>query len=204
MNDALTHTSGLVRCPVCYFMLRGPWTEGGETLRHCDRCQQFLRIAVFPSLLMAPPLPAQTGARAREGDATCFFHPEKRAERPCDRCGRFLCALCDLPVGTRHLCPACLKTGDEEKAALPELVIKRVSWGRLSLLLSLCAFIPIANMLTIFTAPAAIFVALWGWKKPGSLVHGKRRISAIFGLLLGLLQVAVFAFLIYKVIRHAD
>src|SRR4051812_32058662 len=100
-----------VRCPACYFMLPGPWVEGGETPCECVRCHQLLRIAVFPTTLLAPPMPTQTGARAMEGDATCFFHPTKRAERPCDRCGRFLCTLCDLPVGTRHLCPSCLKAG---------------------------------------------------------------------------------------------
>jgi hypothetical protein len=93
MNDALTHTSALVRCPVCYSMMSGPWIEGGETLRNCERCHEFLRISGFPTLLIAPPLPMQPGVRAMEGDATCFFHPEKRAERPCDRCGRFLSRL---------------------------------------------------------------------------------------------------------------
>jgi hypothetical protein len=192
MNDAVTHTSGLIRCPRCYGMLSGPWTEGGETLRNCERCGEFLRISVFPTLLIAPPLPMSPGVRAMEGDATCFFHPEKRAERSCDRCGRFLCALCDLPVGARHLCPACLKAGAEENAALPELVTKRVSYGRMSLLLALL------GMLCFLTSPAAIFVALYGWNKPGSIVHGKRRISATFGLLIGSLQVAFLAYAMYS------
>lgn len=198
MNDPLTHTAGLVRCPACYFMLPGPWVEGGETQRECDRCRQFLRISVFPSLGSAPPMPTRTGALAMEGDATCFFHPEKRAERPCDRCGRFLCALCDLPVGARHLCPSCLKAGPEDNVALPELVTKRFSWGRLSLILSLVIFIPLINFSVFLAAPASIFAALYGWNKPGSLVHGKRRLSAIFGLLLGLLQVSGFAYLVYN------
>jgi hypothetical protein len=179
-------------------MLPGPWVEGGETLRECDRCRQFLRISVFPALRSAPPLPTRSGERAMEGDATCFFHPEKRAERPCDRCGRFLCALCDLPVGARHLCPSCLKAGPEEIVALPELVTRRLSWGRLSLILSLMVFIPFFNLFFWLSAPAAVFAALYGWSKPGSLVHGRRPVSAIFGLLLGLLQVGGVAFFFYN------
>jgi hypothetical protein len=203
MNDPQTHAAGLIRCPACYYMMQGPWVEGGETLRECDRCRQFLRISVFPALGMAPPMPAQSGARAMEGDATCFFHPEKRAERPCDRCGRFLCALCDLPVGARHLCPSCLKAGPEDNVALPELVTKRLSWGRLSLLLAVVPITILGVYISWATAPAAIFAALYGWNKPGSLVHGKRRLSALVGLLLGLAQVGGFTFLIYT-IWHAS
>jgi hypothetical protein len=192
MNDALPHASALVRCPKCYGMLGGPWIEGGETLRNCERCGEFLRISVFPGLFAAPAMPMHPGVRAMEGDATCFFHPEKRAERACDRCGRFLCALCDLPLGARHLCPACLKSGAEQDAALPELVSRRVSWGRMALLLAL------SSIFCFFTAPAAIFAALYGWNKPGSLVHGKRRLSAIFGLLIASAYLAFMAFSFYS------
>lgn len=203
MNDPLTHAPSLIRCPVCYFMLHGEWVEGGENQRACARCQQHLRVTTFPGLHIAPPMPTQPGVRALEGDATCFFHPEKRAERPCDRCGRFLCALCDLPLGARHLCPACLKLGPEENSALPELVTSRVSWGRLSLLLSLMIFVPGVNFFFYLTAPGAVFAALWGWSKPGSLVNGKRHLSATIGLLFGLAQVGLIVFWFYFVFEEA-
>src|SRR6478672_3276968 len=118
-----------VRCSSCSTLIAGPWMEGVENTRPCPQCLQELRISVFPPIYRHPTGEGSAGEHAIEGEATCFFHPEKRAERPCDRCGRFLCALCDLPVGSRHLCPVCLKAGNEEKA-LPELVSSRVSWGR--------------------------------------------------------------------------
>src|SRR3954470_7399428 len=127
---------GQVSCSSCSAVLSGPWVEGEENTITCPRCREELRISVFPPLFTQSTPAESAGNRAMEGEATCFFHPEKRAERPCDRCGRFLCALCDLPLGARHLCPACLKSGAEQDAALPELVSRRVSWGRMALLLA--------------------------------------------------------------------
>ena len=51
-------------------------------------------------------------------------------------------------------------------------------------------------------APAleAIFLALFGWKKPGSLTRGRRRWAAIAGIIGGTLQIAIwvtFVILIY-------
>src|SRR3954469_13685970 len=159
MNAASASRPGLVRCPSCYTLLQGPWVEGEPSARQCERCLAELEITVFRPLYEAPWNLAAPGERALEGEATCFFHPEKRAERACDRCGRFLCALCDLPVGARHLCPACLKAGNEEKA-LPELISKRVSWARLALWLSIIPLFPLFWGFSFMTAPAAVFLAI--------------------------------------------
>ena len=47
--------------------------------------------------------------------------------------------------------------------------------------------------LLIFTGVFAIFLALWGWRKPGSLVKGPRRWAAVVGLVCGLLQIGAVA-----------
>ena len=193
---------GLIRCPSCFTLLSGPWDDGAENVRACERCLQELRITIFPPLYRVPEPEGSSGVQALEGEATCFFHPEKRAERACDRCGRFLCALCDLPVGARHLCPSCLKAGDEEKA-VPELVNRRVSWGRLSLILSFTAFVPLLGILIFVSAPASVFLAIYGWNRPGSLVHGQRRISATFAILIGLAQIAGIIFVFYAMFKGA-
>jgi hypothetical protein len=48
---------------------------------------------------------------AMSDQATCFFHPEKAFQACCQRCGRFVCALCDLQLGAEHVCPACFERG---------------------------------------------------------------------------------------------
>lgn len=50
----------------------------------------------------------------------------------------------------------------------------------------------------IFTGLLAIFLALWSWRKTGSLVKGPRHWASVVGLIGGILQVsAVIAFCIF-------
>lgn len=196
---------GIVRCPKCGLGVPGE-TWSGPGAHTCPSCRSEVSVRLFPALRRTPP-PSEAGERAVPGDAVCFFHGEKKAERACDRCGRFLCALCDLPVGARHVCPACLESGMESGERLPELVTARLSWGRLALSI---AVLPLAVWIFIwpflvFTAPAAIFCALYGWRKPPSLVHGRRRAGAIVALIVSLAELTgllLFFVLIWKAARH--
>lgn len=120
-----------------------------------------------------------------EGEASCFYHPSKAAAVVCDACGRFLCALCDLELGGRHYCPPCL----EARRHLPvqsRLESRRILYDNVALALALlpvltCFFLPV-------TSPVAIAVAIWGWRKPSSLLPRTkfRFVLAILIALLGL------------------
>jgi len=134
----------------------------------------------------------------------CFFHPSNRAARPCDSCGRFLCSICDLPVGSRHLCPVCLSKG-LGKEKLPELIPRRMLWSRTALWLGV---LPLLLSIVIWpflivSGGAAVIIALAGWNRPGSLVRGRQRWAAVVGLLLGLLQLGIWTGVIF-LIRYAS
>lgn len=184
----------VIRCPKCSLSLEtavfapGTWVD-------CPACRSQLTATFFPAMTNPPEaVTTASGERAIEGEAVCFFHPEKRAAVSCQKCGRFLCTLCDVPFGGKHLCPSCL-----DSAKLPELLSKRLVWGQLALILG---WLPLPAGIFCFplwfiilgacfiTGPAAIFVGLWGWKKPPSLVHGHRHAMAVLGMLGGLLQIA--------------
>ena len=185
-----------VACPACGFALPLAALAGGNETA-CPQCRARLAGALFPAFWHpAPPAPS-LAEHAGDGEAVCFFHPENRAALSCDRCGRFICAVCDMPLGTRHLCPTCLTSGlGGEK--LPELVVRRFLWADTALLvggvpLVLGIFVWPA---LIVTGPAAIFCALFGWRRPGSLPRGRRHWAAVTGLILGLVQLAIwFGFL---------
>jgi hypothetical protein len=148
-----------------------------------------LHVWRFPSVQHDASLVAP-GEIAVPGEAVCFFHSEKKAERTCDRCGRFICTLCDLPLGTRHLCPTCV-TGGLESDKVPELVAQRFIWAGLSFSLGLLPLLLLFLWpLWVITGPAAVFCGLWGWRRPGSVVRGKRRWSAVLGILGGIAQIA--------------
>ena len=108
-----------------------------------------------------------------------------------------MCALCEIDLGARRICPTCLGSGLESEK-LPELINSRVDWAHLALLtgaLPLIAFF--LWPFFILSGPTAIFLTIFGWNKAGSLVRGKRRPIAVLGAVLGLAQLAVFCGFVY-------
>jgi hypothetical protein len=72
----------------------------------CPYCQKQLQLRIWPVIRQN-----NNAAVAMSDQATCFFHPEKAFQACCQRCGRFVCALCDLQLGAEHVCPACFERG---------------------------------------------------------------------------------------------
>lgn len=190
--------SRMVRCPSCAATLK-VYDEAAPMLLECAQCRRKMTVLAFSASAPDHTLTI-SGAVATEGEAACFFHPEKRAERNCEHCGRFICALCDLPIGSRRLCPTCVSGGLEQQK-LPELVNQRTNWDHLTFQTGVIPlfvgwlFFPVL----LATGPAAIFFGIYGWNKPGSVVHGRRRFLAGFGMLGGLLQIAALVALVIAI-----
>lgn len=102
--------AGIIPCPGCTNDL--PIAGAHADWETCPYCQKRLQIRFWP-------LPRQNTnvATALSGQATCFFHPDKAFQACCQRCGRFVCALCDLQIGKEHVCPACFERGRSDQAA---------------------------------------------------------------------------------------
>ncbi len=167
----------------------------------CPECRTQVGGRLFPAL-HAPAAPlVQRGEAADEGEASCFFHPAKKAALACERCGRFICALCEVKVGSVQVCPTCFDQGLRSDKML-NLVTSRICWPNSAFLAGWLPFLifPLWPLLAI-AGPAAIFAALYGWKKPGSLVRGRRRWMAILGLLGGLMQIALFLGVVWFIWR---
>jgi hypothetical protein len=86
----------------------------------------------------------------------------------------------------QHLCPACIESG-RRKGALTTLENRRLLWDNIALF---TAVLPIATVLfwflTIVTSPAAILLAIIGWRKPPSLVPRWSRFRFVFTILFSL------------------
>jgi hypothetical protein len=175
----------LIACPKCKAVL-GAEFFNQPAWQPCPSCTAELRVEVFPALFRE-----EKGAAAEkimaEGEASCFYHPEKKAVIVCDACGRFLCALCDVDFDGRHVCPACLETG-RQKGKIAKLQNTRTRHDRIALALAILPMV--VFYLTIFTAPAAIFYALWHWRSPGSIVPSWRRTNLIMAICIATLEVA--------------
>src|SRR5262249_8414568 len=151
----------------------------------CTRCGARLRADVFPAQFVSLEPGASAESLLAEGDAGCFYHPNKRALVVCDACGRFLCSLCEVELGGRHLCTGCLE-GQRRRGNLDVLETERPLYDRIAL--SLAIYPLLIFYFTVVTAPAAIYVALRYWKAPASLVGGTK-VRFVAAIVISLVQI---------------
>jgi hypothetical protein len=182
----MTATGQLIACPKCKAVLGSeffnqPWLP-------CPSCQSQVRVEVFPSLFRE--VTSTTAPRVMiEGEASCFYHAEKKAAVVCDGCGRFLCTLCDVEFDAQHLCPSCLQSG-QEKGKLAKLQNSRTRHDKIALVL---AFLPLVLFftvyLTIITAPIALFCAIRYWNAPTTITPNWRRFNMTVALIVSILEI---------------
>jgi len=137
-------------CPVCDTPLK-PGATGQVVDITCPSCGAGIQAAVFPALFRP---------RAAAGETRCFYHKDKKAVVPCSVCGRFLCALCDIHMHGRHLCPACMTSCKQGRDNLEN---HRLLYDKIALYLSIIPFTIFLWFMAIITAPAAIFVVIRYW-----------------------------------------
>lgn len=164
-----------------------------QSLAECPDCQARLSVYVFPAWGRSTPVGECAQPITDAQEAACFFHADRRAVHPCDQCGRYLCALCDFPIGNRHLCGGCV-----EKSArgthLGELERNRkrwdvVVWYCLLLPIILCAYVvPI-------TAIVAIVLSFKHLKSPPSLVS-RSRLWLKLGIAFAFIELVAFGIII--------
>lgn len=192
-----TQNDHILQCRVCYSAI--PFTVvNTEEMTSCLQCGTRSQIAVFPSFLRPPELKAPGVALEVEDQASCYYHPEKKAERECDFCGRFLCSLCDIDFGNNHYCPTCLESKDEKRKRISELENRHVLYD--SLALSVAVLPMLIFYLTIFTAPVALWLAIRHWKTPLSLFP-RNRWRFVLAILISIGQLAGWGLLLFFLIR---
>ena len=176
--------SDVVACTKCHTPLSNDLLNTVAAVP-CPVCNSLLRAWVFPALFK----PIKTGVSGEaiviDSEASCFYHPQKRASIPCDACGRFLCAVCDVDINGEHLCPVCLQSG-RTKGKLTQLENKRTIYDSIALCL---AFIPLMIWpITILTGPAAVALAIYALVKQKTLVP-RSRLSAYLAILVGSIEI---------------
>lgn len=167
------------------------------TMERCPSCGTKILLEVFPALFRPATAVNAGDAVVSAEESTCFYHPRKRAIIPCDGCGRFLCALCDVELNGSHLCPNCISSG-RKKGKFRNLDNERVLYDRIALAM---AFAPLLLFwATIVTAPITVYLCIRYWNSPPSIVRGRSRFSFILALLIAVMEivcwiiVAVLAF----------
>ena len=163
----------------------------------CPVCNRLLQVEVFPALLRGPVL-GQAGERlGAENESACFYHSHKRAVIPCEACGRFLCALCDCELNGQHLCPVCLESG-KKKGRLKSLQNHRTLYDNLALALAI--FPLLIFYFTLITAPMALFLSIWHWKTPSSIIP-RTKVRFVIAIILASLQIVGWIVAFYFIFR---
>lgn len=183
-----------VACTSCGTPL--PMLPGTGAKRfQCAVCDAELQLEVFPAFFRGTGSGAGVGITGTEGEASCFYHEKKRAAAVCEECGRFLCSLCEVRIGGRDLCPACVERGRTE-GSLELLVTRRTLYDGIALSLS---FLPLLiPFITLLTAPMAIYVVVRYWNRPGSILP-RTRFRFALAAFFALLQVAGWSFFLMEI-----
>ena len=150
----------------------------------CPSCRVPIKIDLFPAFCRVPE-PGKTGETLVDDQASCFYHPQKKAVTLCNQCGRFLCALCDVEWGGQHVCLACLETG-KKKGKMTNLERHRVLYDSTALRLALFPLITV--WFTAVTAPIALYLAIRHWNSPRSIVR-RSKIRSILAIIFSGLQI---------------
>ena len=188
-------------CSQCSAPLPEALLRAGQPVA-CPSCQAPLEVLVFPALLRPPAGRVVPERIVMEGEAGCFYHPEKRAVIPCHACGRFLCSLCDTEFNQEHFCPNCLQTR-RQKNQMPELVTNRILYDGAALVLTVGSTVLFCLwFFWIISAPMAIFLAVLSWTQPGSILP-RSRFRAILAIILALLQL-IGLYLLIRVFYFND
>lgn len=193
-------TTPTLLCDKCRTVLPGALLNTPEPVA-CPGCHSALRARVFPAFSRPPAAARAVESVASDEDASCFYHPRKKATVPCGRCGRFLCALCDLELDGRHLCPGCVEAGRKaadgrsllrEGLPLPE----RILHDSVALLL---AWMPLLLWpFTLFTAPVALFLVVRYWNEPARSPVPRWRWRLVVAGGLSLVQIVGWVYGLYR------
>ncbi len=186
----------MIKCPKCETRLPES-TINTSRLEACLACGVMIRADAFPALIRKQSA-VQTGELLQaENEASCFYHPKKKAVVPCSVCGRFLCALCDVELDGCSMCLTCVEAGKNQRK-IKSLENKRTLYDNRALSIAVVPMLFVYP--TIITAPIALFMALWYWKEPSSIIP-RTKIRFIIAIILSLCQIAGWLLVLWFFIR---
>lgn len=146
----------------------------------CPHCQAGLEIYAFPALYRQAETVDLTLTALAEGDACCYEHSSKKASALCANCGRFLCALCEVTVGSETICPDCV-SGRKVTSQQASLETHRTLFDSIALWLATWPLLTF--YFTVITAPLALGMSIYAWNRPTSIVrHSRWRLFAAIGI----------------------
>src|SRR4051795_6843346 len=91
--------------PRCHARLTADWIQTG--IITCPDCRKTFEAMAFRPAQRRLEVVSVAAALTPEGANACANHARNAAVTNCVRCGLFICALCNMDVGTGPHCPSC-------------------------------------------------------------------------------------------------
>ena len=145
-----------ITCPRCSAPLTTP-VFSNKSGSSCTYCGLKITGRLFPRFFKPSEEKPTNHDISSENESSCFFHPDKLAVSHCAECGRFLCALCELNIQDRIICPTCLDNLDKEKKV--KTFTNRVTYWD-SIVMSLAILPMLIWPFTFITAPLTL-ILIW-------------------------------------------
>lgn len=188
------------QCPFCEAALPDEKLRTG--LIACDACHNTFEGTAFQPPLRPAPVAQTVAGAGPEGANACSTHAGNAAVTSCDRCGLFICSLCEMSVGAGSFCPACFDRIRAE-GMLPEVATSYRDYASMARL-SIFGGILMWFLSPIFAA-LAIYWSFKGWKQRreegrsrwGVLIFGLIAVAQFVGSLL------LFGFLFWGIFNAA-
>lgn len=143
------------QCPRCSAPLALESVQAGTN--YCSSCSNEFEATTFrpPERVVRPT--TEVIATGPEGASACANHVRNAAVTSCQRCGLFICSLCDMNLGDGSFCPSCFERVRSEGALRTAVTRYRDYTGmaRISVLAGMLCF-----WLSPFLAPLAIYLGV--------------------------------------------
>jgi uncharacterized paraquat-inducible protein A len=184
-------------CPRCRAPVPEPWLTNGQVI--CPECGGDFEATLFN------PVERKPGAtriidEAPEGANLCANHARNAAVTSCQRCGLFICSLCEMNVGSGSYCPACFSKLQTE-GTLGDAARRYRDY---TLLARSAAILGVLMwFLSIPFGALTIYWAVKGRKQRRDM--GKKTSMAVVLLILGVVEIiggfALIGFIVYGLVK---
>ena len=181
-----------ISCDKCGVNLPLPSTMQLNELQ-CPACRASQHIIVLQAASRNPKR-GKAAENAIADEATCFNHPNKKAQIVCDGCGAYLCNLCDISLESSHLCPKCFQqhqhniTTFQQEAVLYDTIA-------LSLVLLPSLFFILWPILPLISIAAIIYVIIYS--KRMSTPYRRREWRFWLAIIIATAELTGFAMFIF-------
>jgi hypothetical protein len=168
-------------------------------VQRCPSCAESFQAARFAAPMRATVVRG-VAETAGDGGTACASHPGNASTSNCQRCGVFMCSLCEIDTDEMKLCPACFDRLSAE-GALSSTRTSFRDYGRQAGMLALVG-VPLMSF-GVVIGPVAVYYAIRSLRQLKEMGETKGRARAIIAIVAGLLEFAGGGFLVYSIFKAA-